>query len=170
VDGGVEVVLQPRGVAPASGAESLTEGMEQELIDSDAPLAIHSDRLEALDRDGRREILFEGNVQVARSDATLRSHRLEALYPEQAQQPDRLVATGQVAFTQGTREARCDRATYHRIQRRIECAGDAELWDGEDRVRGEMIAFDLDSEKVVVTGQTRLLFRAEGESSGTAVP
>lgn len=170
VDGGVEVVLGPRAAAPAEAAVSPAEGMERELIESEAPLAIQSDRLEALDRDGRREILFEGNVQVARSDATLRSHRLEALYPERARQPDRLVATGQVAFRQGTREARCERATYHRAQRRVECAGDAELWDGEDRVRGEMIAFDLDSEKVVVTGRTRLQFRPDGESSATAVP
>jgi lipopolysaccharide transport protein LptA len=111
VAGDVQVLLQPRAAEAASGEKVPPAGMEQELIESDAPLAIQSDRLEALDRDGRREILFEGNVEVARSDATLRSDRLEALYPERARQPDRLVATGDVAFTQGTREARCERAT-----------------------------------------------------------
>jgi len=170
VDGDVQLLLQPRPRDADPEPLEQPTGMDLAIVESDAPLAITSDRLEALERDGHREILFEGNVEVARADVTLRSDRLEALYPDRARQPDRLVATGGVAFTQGTREARCERATYHRAERLVECAGDAELWDGEDRVRGEMIAFDLDTEKVVVKGRTRLQFNPDAESGETAIP
>ena len=80
------------------------------------------------------------------------------------------MATGEVSLTQGEREARCNRAVYHREARRVECSGQAELKDGDDRVHGETIAFDLDAETVVVTGSTRLFFRPDGEPQETALP
>jgi len=166
VEGNVRLDLAPRALsAPdGAGADSAPDSFAAE-----APLAIRADRLRAYDREGRREILFEGSVEVVRSDATLRSERLEALYPERSEQPEQLVATGDVALIQGTREARCERAVYDRARARVECSGAAELWDGEDRVRGEVIAFDLDARTVVVRGGTRLQLRP-GDAPGSALP
>jgi lipopolysaccharide export system protein LptA len=175
VEGDVRLSLQPRAESPRAEADAPREapelmGEDLAVLASDAPLAIRADRLEAFEHDGRRQIRFEGQVEVVRSDVVLRSQRLEALYPDGARQPDRLVATGEVALTQGEREARCNRAVYHRGTRRVECSGQAELKDGDDHVRGEMIAFDLDAETVVVTGGTRLFFRPDGETQETALP
>ena len=173
VEGDVRLTLQPR--AERAGEDAAREtpestGDELAVLESDAPLAIRAERLEAFEDDGRRQIHFEGEVEVVRSDVVLRSQRLEAIYPDGEQQPDRLVATGEVGVTQGEREARCDRAVYHREARRVECSGRAELRDGDDRVRGEMIAFDLDAERVVVKGGTRLFFRPDEEPQETAIP
>jgi lipopolysaccharide export system protein LptA len=175
VEGDVRLSLQPRPESPRAEADAPREapelmGEDLTFLASDAPLAIRADRLEAFEDDGRRQIRFEGQVEVVRSDVVLRSQRLEALYPDGGRQPDRLVATGEVALTQGEREARCNRAVYHRGAQRVECSGQAELKDGDDRVRGEMIAFDLDAETVVVTGGTRLFFRPDGEPQETALP
>jgi lipopolysaccharide export system protein LptA len=166
VEGNVRLDLAPRALPVPDGAGA---GRAPDSLALEAPLVIRADRLRAYDRDGRRNILFEGSVELVRSDATLRSERLEALYPERSEQPEQLVATGNVALTQGTREARCERAVYDRALARVECVGDAQLWDGEDRVRGEMIAFDLDARTVVVRGDTRLLLRP-AEAAGTALP
>jgi len=170
VEGDVQLHLEPRPTDAAAEAAEPSDALELAAPAADAPLAIRADRLEAFDRDGQREILLEGSVAVVRSDVTLRSDRLEALYPDQAHQPEQLVATGAVALTQGSREARCARAVYDRVQGRVECSGEAELWDGEDRVHGEMIAFDLEAKTVVVTGRTRLLLRPEGETPESALP
>ena len=173
VEGDVRLSLQPHPESPRADApREVPELVGEDLaaMASDAPLAIRADRLEAFEHDGQRQIHFEGRVEVVRSDVVLRSQRLEAIYPDEARQPDRLVATGEVALTQGEREARCDRAVYHRGARRIECSGQAELKDGDDRVRGEMITFDLDAETVVVTGGARLFFRPDGEPQETAIP
>ena len=175
MEGDVRLSLQPRPESPQAEADAPREvpelvGEDLVAMASDAPLTIRADRLEAFENDGRRQIRFEGEVEVVRSDVVLRSQRLEAIYPEGGSQPDRLVATGEVALTQGEREARCNRAVYHRGARRVECSGQAELKDGDDRVRGEMIAFDLDAETVVVTGGTRLFFRPDGKPQETALP
>jgi lipopolysaccharide export system protein LptA len=173
VEGDVRLSLQPRAeAADGEGSSEMPDlvGDDIAALESDAPLAIRADRLEAFERDGQRQIRFEGQVEVVRSDVVLRSQRLEVIYPDGASQPDRLVATGEVALTQGEREARCNRAVYHRGARRVECSGEAELKDGDDRVRGEMIAFDLDAETVVVKGGTRLFFRPDGEPEETAIP
>jgi lipopolysaccharide export system protein LptA len=174
VEGNVRLFLDSTRLGATPGADDTepgTEGARDLLaLESDAPLSIRSDRLEAFDRQGRREIVFDGNVEVVRSDVILRSERLEAIYTDPQRQPERLVATGHVTVTQGEREARCERAVYFSAGDRLECAGDAELRDGEDRVRGEMIAFDLEAETVVVKGRTRLLFHPEQDPTEVAIP
>jgi lipopolysaccharide export system protein LptA len=130
-------------------------------FDSDQPLSIHADELEASQTGGSRRLVFKKGVRVSQADLTLESARLEAFYPEKASQPERLVASGGVRVAQGTREARCDQATYYRGDERMLCVGNAELRDGEDRVAGEVIEFDLAAERVVVKGGASVLFHPE---------
>jgi len=130
-------------------------------FDSDQPLSIHSGELEASQTGGARRLVFIKGVRVEQADMKLESARLEAFYPEKASQPERLVATGGVRVVQGTREARCDQATYYRSEERLVCDGHAELRDGEDRVTGALIEFDLAAERVVVKGGATVLFHPE---------
>jgi lipopolysaccharide export system protein LptA len=140
---------------------------------SDEPLSIRSDELEASVVGGVRRLVFQKGVRVVQADMRLESDRLEAFYPEKASQPERLLATGAVRVMQGTREARCDQATYHRSSDLLICEGHAELRDGDDRVAGEVIEFDLGAEKVVVRGGAEILFHPEpeeAEARGAATP
>jgi lipopolysaccharide export system protein LptA len=136
-------------------------------FDSDQPLSIRSDELEASQSGGTRRLVFSKGVRVEQADLQLESARLEAFYPEKASQPERLVASGGVRVVQGTREARCDRATYHRTNERLVCEGNAELRDGDDRVAGSVIEFDLAAERVVVKGGAAVLLHPEPEPKET---
>jgi lipopolysaccharide export system protein LptA len=166
--------------APVSAAGSAREPRERREprdspfgiggFQSDQPLSIRADELEASQSGGSRRLVFKKGVRVQQADLTLESARLEAFYPEKASQPDRLVATGGVHVVQGEREARCDQATYFRADERLVCQGNAELRDGEDRVSGAQIEFDLAAERVVVTGGANVLFHPEPETPAAAPP
>ena len=132
-------------------------------FDNDRPIQIRSEELEASQNQGARRLVFSENVRVDQGDLSLTSERLEAFYPAKASQPERLVASGRVHVVQGTRQARCDEAIYLRSQERLVCEGNAELIDGDDRVAGERIEFDLAAEKVYVKGGATVLFNPEAQ-------
>jgi lipopolysaccharide export system protein LptA len=155
---------------PAPVAASAGEGSGSPFgihIDGDQPISIRSDRLESSTRAGSRTLLFTDNVVVTQDDVTIRSERLEAVYPPKANQPSRLVATGSVQMSNATNEARCDHATYERDADRLVCRGNAELRDGNDCVAGNWIEFDLNAETVTVGGgATVVLGGDDGKGSG----
>jgi lipopolysaccharide transport protein LptA len=126
-------------------------------FDSDQPVSIRSDELEAVEVDGTRRLLFTENVVVTQDDVTIRSNRLEAFYPAETSQPDRLLASGRVRMKQGDREARCDEATYDRAKEMLVCRGNAELREGEDCVTGQWIEFDTAAETVKVKGGAKVV-------------
>jgi len=118
----------------------------------DAPLDIKSDELEAFQNDKTKRFLFTGNVRVNQDVMSLASDRLEAFYPPDSNEPDRLVATGRVVVRQRDQEARCDVATYMKADQRIFCRGNAEMRQGDDRVRGKEIEIRLDTDQLIVRG------------------
>ena len=136
----------------------------------DQPIAITADELEAVSTDGSRHLVFTANVKVEQGDVRIESDRLEAFYPKGAKQPDRLVADGHVRLVQNGVEARCTHATWHRAAQRLTCRGDAELRNGNDRVRGELIEFDLEREVVKVKGGASVLIHPESEEPSAAEP
>ncbi len=130
---------------------------------SDAPISITSEEMEAYQNGDVRRFVFLRNVRVSREDMTLTSDRLEAFYPDSTSQPNRLVATGRVRVTQRDRQARCDEATYLRGEDRIVCRGGAELRQGCNRVRGEVIELDLASEHLVVNGNASAILYPQSD-------
>jgi lipopolysaccharide export system protein LptA len=136
-------------------------------FDKDAPLTIRSDSLDAFQEEGERRLVFTQNVKATQADLTITSDRLEALYPDKATQPGRLVAEGRVVVVRGRHEARCDRATYERSEQRVVCRGNAELREGGDRVTGAQIEFDIESERVVVSGGASVVIQpGDGDADG----
>lgn len=121
-------------------------------LKKDAPLDIKSDELEAFQNEKSKRFLFTGNVRVTQDVMRLAADRLEAFYPPDGNEPDRLVATGRVVVSQRDQEARCDVATYLKADQRIFCRGNAEMRQGEDRVRGKEIEIRLDSDQLIVRG------------------
>jgi lipopolysaccharide transport protein LptA len=140
----------PASPAPANRAFGID-------FDGGQPVSIRSDELEAVRLSGARHLLFTKNVVVTQDDVTIRSERLEAFYPADRNQPDRLVASGGVRMTEGESEARCDEATYERATEMLICRGNAELRDGEDCVAGQWIEFDTAAETVKVKGGAKVV-------------
>jgi lipopolysaccharide export system protein LptA len=135
-------------------------------FDRHAPVVIHAGELEAVeDESGRRVLEFRRNVEVSQATLKVRADRLTAVYPENANQPSRLEASGGVVVREGTREARCQRIVYDRPGRKLDCIGEASLSDDDDRVAGESIAFDLARRSVRVGGGSELWFDPPPESS-----
>jgi lipopolysaccharide transport protein LptA len=157
-------------VKQASGAVD-SEASVALPFDSSAPISIKSNTLEATDVNGRRRLVFSGDVRVHQADVDMTSDRLTADYPEGSSQPSLLVATGSVRVVQGTQEARCDDGTYRRADEVLVCCGHAELRDGPNRVRGKCIEFDLSGDTVRVEDATVNIFPEQnsgnsGEATG----
>jgi lipopolysaccharide transport protein LptA len=132
------------------------------------PISIVSDALEASDPGAERRIRFAGGVVLEQGDVTLRAEELVALYPPEATQPERLLASGEVVLTEGeSREGRCAHAEYTLEERVIVCEGDAVLREGGDRLEGDRIAFDFRARKVDAVGRTRLTVSARTLEEGT---
>jgi lipopolysaccharide transport protein LptA len=120
--------------------------------DAGKPLSIHSDELEYVQGKGVRRLLFRNNVSVEQDGLTISSARLEAFYPPNGSQPDRLVAEGDVRLAKGERVARCARAIYERAREVLTCEGGAELQQGESRLSGDVIEIDLAADRLRVRG------------------
>ncbi len=120
--------------------------------DAGKPLSIHSDELEYVQGKGSRRLLFRNNVSVEQDGMTISSARLEAFYPPNGSQPDRLVAEGDVQLAKGERRARCARAVYERAREVLTCEGGAELQQGESRLSGDVIEIDLGADRLRVRG------------------
>ncbi len=136
---------------------------------SDAPIKISSAQLEAFEKDGGRRLVFTDDVRASQGDLSLRSQRLEAFYPPNQSQPDRLVASGGVVVAQENKTARCDSATYYRDRQVVVCKGEnATLTQDDDQVQGKEITFHLDTKVLTVKGNAHVRIqpqrRAERET------
>jgi lipopolysaccharide export system protein LptA len=167
-DGAGDLVAVNSPPPPVSGTGERSGGgsaFDLGSFDRDAPLTIRSDSLDAFQEEGERRLVFTQNVKATQADLTITSDRLEALYPDKATQPGRLVAEGRVVVVRGGHEARCDRATYERSEQRVVCRGNAELREGGDRVTGAQIEFDIESERVVVSGGASVVIQRGGRDA-----
>jgi lipopolysaccharide transport protein LptA len=150
VDGTLELWAGAHPPAVSSGKPTPRPEPERRAFDNDKPISIKSNSLEASDVEGRRRLVFTGNVRVSQDDVNMTSNSLTADYPQGDSQPSEMVAQGSVRVMQNGQEVRCDTGTYKRVAAKLMCCGHAELRDGPNRVRGSCIEFDLDGAKVRV--------------------
>jgi lipopolysaccharide transport protein LptA len=126
-------------------------------FDRREPIAITAEQLDARDQDGVRTLAFRERVEVRQGPLALSADVLEAVYVAGESQPRELEAHGRVSIREGTRRARCDEARYDRTAQQLVCRGNpAELLDGEDRLAGRTISFDLAKKSVRVEGGTEV--------------
>ena len=159
VSGATRVALEPRPGDGGGSDERLARLLE------DGPVRIQAQGLEASQGPTGRRIAFSGSVEVVQEELSLAAERIQALYPPGADEPDTIVAEGNVRVRQGERTAECVRAEYNRVARRLDCAGPARLAQKGDWVTGDRIEIDLAREHLRVVGDTRLTLapRAAGE-------
>ena len=151
---GEGVEASPTRDARLAQAGSASQEARKGLLskESGEPLSIQADELEAVEEEGRRRLRFTRGVHVRQGELSVRSDRLEAFYPKDAEQPERLVASGHVRVKRLDRQLSCDAATYYQGEERLVCTGHAELREGEDRVRGEQIEIFFRDNRVRVSG------------------
>lgn len=163
---------QPAAESPAAGDPPAAVSARGDtpfgfrVWDSKAPLSILSDELDARQTEGRRTLVFQRGVRVTQGDLTLSCDRLEAFYPAEGNQPDRLTAVGAVHVVQGRQQAWCDQAVYDRAKQRLTCEGNARFRDGDDQLSGRRIDIDLAKETINVTGGAEIVIQPETVEKG----
>lgn len=162
----------PAAVAPAAARPASSGGVARagpfgfSSWKSDGSLSIHSEDLEAIQKQGARTLVFRKKVRVVQGELSITCGRLEAYYPAKASEPDRLVATGNVHLVQGTQEAWCDETIYDRRAETLVCRGNARFRDGDNTLRGREIHIDLEKETVNVRGGAEVVIQPDDPSSG----
>lgn len=130
-------------------------------------IQIKSDAMESKDQEG--VVIFTGSVVARQDDLTIDADRLEVFYQKQAHTSnaqdetakraiDKVVATGHVRITKGTRVATGEKAVYEKAAEKITISGSAQVWEGQSRVKGETIIFYVNEERSVVqsSGHTKV--------------
>ncbi|MFO0687327.1 MAG: LptA/OstA family protein [Myxococcota bacterium] len=157
---GAEPSASKPAAAPQGGVQS-GGGLQTRIgvakFRSDAPIEIKADQAEIMAEGEGRRLVFQGRVWVKQDNVVVTSDHLEAEYVEGESEPSRLLAKGSVHVEQGNRGARCDRAEYLRATSQLTCRGHAELVQGCDVVRGEVIVLDLGADKARVEGAASIV-------------
>lgn len=106
-----------------------------------------------------RTFLFEDKVRIVRCAMVITCDRLQVVHGANEQTLERIIATGNVHFTQDTRAGTAERADYFEAEQKLVLTGKPRLWDTQERneLTGDEIVVLLQSEKVLVK-QARVLF------------
>lgn len=121
------------------------------------PIHIKSDSMEAMDRSGT--VVFKGNVVAIRGDLTINADRLEVIYADRPAQEGstekkrvlkKIVAKGHVKIIQGKKVGTCKQATYDKRAEKLVLTGDAQVWEGSNRIRGTKITLYINEDRSVV--------------------
>ncbi len=122
------------------------------------PGAIHisSESMEAMDQSGK--VVFTGNVVAVQDDLTIHSDRLDVHYVkagenvkgEGGRSVEKMVSTGHVRITKGARTATGEKAVYDRRAETVTISGAAQVWEGRNRVSGDVITLYMNEDRSVV--------------------
>ena len=153
----------------AFGAEGSAGSFKQNVLQSDSPLHIASDRMEVKQKE--KTILFEGHVQVRQDDLTITGNQMRVYAaeskaegkaegkkaakpgdPAMMDQIDRIEVEGAVKITQKEKMATADKAVYYHQAQKIVLMGSPTVSQGQDKVAGRLITLFLAEERSVVEG------------------
>ncbi len=127
---------------------------------SAGPIHIKSDLMEANDQAG--VVVFTGSVVATQDDLTINSDRMEVVYSKQGNKTaaddasrrsiDRIIAIGHVHITKGTRIATAEKAVYEKPTEKIILTGSAQVMEGQNRVKGDVITMFVNESRSIVQG------------------
>jgi len=110
-----------------------------------------------------KEVVFEGNVRVTRQDVTITAATITIHLSGEAEQGPgvaamdpgairRIVASGGVRINYQGKIGSCAVATYNVREGMLIMEGNPSLQDGENRIKGHTIKFDLKANRSEVLG------------------
>jgi lipopolysaccharide export system protein LptA len=151
------VLAWGQGSAPEKRAANTPPG---KVLQSDSPLKIASDRMEANQND--KTVLFEGHVVVKQDDLTITGKRLKVYSAGDQKDPasqsamvdkiDRIEVEGDVTISQKDKVATAERAVYYHQEQKIVLSGQPSVVQGADRIQGRLITLLLAQGKSIVEG------------------
>jgi len=136
---------------------------EQDIVKSDSPLHIASDRMEVSQTE--KIITFEGHVVVQQDDMTITGNRMKVVAADGGKKDerkdaqtsmmdrvDRIEVEGDVRISQKEKVATAEKSVYYHQQRKIVLIGNPVVSQGQDSVRGRVITLYLAEGRSVVEG------------------
>lgn len=153
-----------RALAPVALAAVIVGASMAQISNSDVPVEVTAERVEALRSDGR--VVYSGNVVVTQGDSRITSDLLTvvcAREPAQAGQPqdqscaeiEQMIAEGNVYYTTAAEKIRGDRAEYDYRNDTITMTGDVIMSRGEEGViRGTRLVYNVAEGRATVTAGT----------------
>ncbi|HLD74240.1 MAG TPA: LPS export ABC transporter periplasmic protein LptC [Bdellovibrionota bacterium] len=97
---------------------------------------------------GENKAVFDGGVKVEQEDFHMTSEKYEVFFKKEQKDIDQAVASGKVIFWQGERHGKAEEAVFLNAEKRIILKGNPEVQVGEGTLRGEVIVFHTDTEKI----------------------
>ncbi len=116
------------------------------------PARVHIDADEVEYQYQDRKAVFHGKplVKLTREDAVLTCRRLDTENDEEGG-IRHAICTGDVKLVRGPKTATCQRATFDNATGRVVCTGNPVLREGESVMRGQLLTYDLDSDRVTMS-------------------
>lgn len=109
-----------------------------------------------------RTFVFESKVRILRCAMIIDCDRLQVINDATEKNVERIVATGNVRFQQGTRYATAERADYSEAEQKLVLQGNPRVWDTQEsnELKGTEITMLLREEKMFVK-DARVVFQAK---------
>ncbi|MFZ2801690.1 MAG: lipopolysaccharide transport periplasmic protein LptA, partial [Syntrophorhabdus sp.] len=128
------------------------------FIDRNKPIDIVSDTMEGFDKE--KMVVFKGSVVARQDDLYIFSDVVETFLNEESNEISKAYAKGSVKIVKQDRTATAQEAFFDNIKREIILKGDVVVFQGQDKITGNVITYYINEDKVVVEGDPEKRARA----------
>lgn len=150
--GGTAFALTALALMALGGGGDAAQAQALANHDSNAPVSVAANSIEAQDRADR--VLISGDVRVTQAGLTLAAERMTVAYSRAGgTEINRIDAVGGVTVAKGNESARGNVAIYDLNRRIITLIGNVELRQAGNILSGGRLVLDLNSGRATVDGR-----------------
>ena len=152
------------GAAPEKQQEKQAEKPKEKdkgglgFIDKSKPIDIVSDTMEGFDKE--KMVVFKGSVVAKQDDLYIFTDQIETYMNEESNEISRAYAKGSVKIVKQDRTATAKEAFFDNTKGEITLKGDVVVFQGQDKVTGNVVTYYINEDKVVVEGEPEKKARA----------
>jgi outer membrane protein assembly factor BamD len=128
------------------------------FIDKSKPIDIVSDTMEGFDKE--KMVIFKGSVIAKQDDLYIFTDMIETYMNQESNEISKAYAKGNVKIVKQDRTATAQEAFFDNIKREIVLKGDVVVFQGQDKITGNVITYYINEDKVVVEGESEKRARA----------
>ena len=119
-----------------------------EFFDKKKPVDIVSDTMEGFDKE--KYVLFKGSVSAKQEDLSISADIVETYMSKDTNEIEKAIAKGNVKIVKLDRTATCREAVFENAKGEITLKGDVVVYQGKDKLSGDVIIYYVNTDKVVV--------------------
>ncbi|PLS22747.1 LptA/OstA family protein [Neptunicoccus cionae] len=147
------VLLGSVSLAHAQGTGIALSPIE---VDGNQPVEVTSDSL-TVEQDSN-SATFEGNARVVQGNLIFSANKIRVHYNAAQSAIERIEATTDVMFTNGTEIAEAQSGTYIVGSGTVNLAGDVVLVQGVNAISGDALSLDLNTNRGTMNGNVKTVF------------